>query len=137
MVRGKTITMRHIFRFFDKLEDHVRGYLSHYPMFYAVVGGFAIVVFWRGVWEMADQLNLHPLWSMVVSVIIMMMTGIFVSFFIPDLVILSGLKKEKKIVEKTEEEIKQEESLLSQVAKKIDRIEKTLDELKHKVEKSG
>ena len=43
-----------IFRFFDKLEDHVRIALSHYPIVYTIIGGFSIVLFWRGVWMTAD-----------------------------------------------------------------------------------
>lgn len=124
--------MRPILKFFDKLEDRIRAYLSHYPMFYAIVGGFAIVIFWRGVWELADMINLSPLWSVVVSIVVMMATGVFVSFFIPDLVILSGLKKEKKIVEKTEEEIKEEENILISISKRLEKMEKDIDEIKNK-----
>jgi hypothetical protein len=31
--------MRSILKFFDKLEDHVRGALSHFPLFYSLFGG--------------------------------------------------------------------------------------------------
>ena len=40
----------------DKLEDHVRGFLSHYPIVYAFVGGIGVVIFWRGVWHTADYI---------------------------------------------------------------------------------
>ena len=45
-----------ISRFFDKLEDRVRSWLSHQPILYALIGGIGIVLFWRGVWHTADYL---------------------------------------------------------------------------------
>ena len=46
--------MKSIIKFFDKIEDKIRGKLSHYPIFYAFIGGVGIVIFWRGVWHTAD-----------------------------------------------------------------------------------
>lgn len=129
--------MHHIFRFFDKLEDRVRGYLSHYPLVYAIIGGVAIVVFWRGVWEVADQLKLSAEWSLLGSVVVMMVTGLFVSFFIGDRIILSGVKHEKKVTEKTEEEIKQEETILINVALRLDKIEKDIAEVNRKLDEKS
>jgi hypothetical protein len=125
--------MKKIVVFFDKLEDKVRGFLSHYPMFYAIIGGVAIVVFWRGVWETADILKLSAPWSIVGSSFVMMITGLFVSFFIGDRIILSGLKNERKAIEKTEDEVKAEEALIRHVSNKLDKIEKELMELKDKI----
>jgi hypothetical protein len=125
--------MKGILRFFDKLEDKVRGVLSHYPMFYAMIGGFAIVIFWRGVWETADMFKLSAPWSIVGSSAIMMVTGLFVSFFIGDRVILSGLKNEKKLAEKTEEELKVEEVMIRHMNMRLDRIEKQLSDLSEKI----
>lgn len=126
--------MKSIFKFFDKLEDRVRGYLSHYPLLYAIIGGVAIVIFWRGVWEVADQIRLSPIWSLLGSVIVMMVTGLFVSFFIGDRIILSGVKHEKKVTEKTEEEIKQEETILINVALRLDKIERDITEVRRKLD---
>jgi hypothetical protein len=46
------------YSFFDKFEDHIRTHLSRYPIVYTIIGGIAIVLFWRGVWHTADIL--HP-----------------------------------------------------------------------------
>ena len=125
--------MHHIFKFFDKLEDRVRGYLSHYPIVYAIIGGVAIVIFWRGVWEVADQLSISAWWSLLASTIVMMITGLFVSFFIGDRIILSGVKHEKKITEKTEEEIAEEETILVNISKRLVQMEKDINEIKGKI----
>lgn len=37
-----------IYTHLDKLEDKVRGILSHSPLVYALIGGTAIVLFWGG-----------------------------------------------------------------------------------------
>ncbi len=126
--------MKKLFRFFDRLEDGVRGYLSHYPMFYAIVGGVAVVIFWRGVWEVADKLKIPASWSLLGSVLVMMATGLFVSFFIGDRILLSGLKHEKKVAEKTEDEVKQEETILISLTHRLDRIEKNLTEIKDRLD---
>ena len=90
--------IKHIIKFFDKLEDKVRGGLSRNPIIYTLIGGIAIVLFWRGVWLTADLFPFltGPV-SVVVSVSILLITGLFVSFFIGDQVIISGIKKEKKL----------------------------------------
>ena len=122
--------MTRIIKFFDKLEDRVRNLLSHYPLVYALIGGVSVVLFWRGVWDIADIIHLSPMASLIISVIVMMITGLFVSFFIGDRIILSGLKNEKKIAEKTEEEVKQEETILIQLALRMERMEKDISAIK-------
>jgi len=97
-----------IINFFDKLEDKVRSKLSHYPIIYALIGGVGIVLFWRGVWYIADDMSLGSWASIIISIILLLMTGLFVSFFIGHYIIFSGLKQEKKIEEKEEDEIRAE-----------------------------
>lgn len=125
--------MKKIFKFFDRLEDRIRAILSHYVVLYALIGGVSIVLFWRGVWMMADDMMLSGFASMLISAIALLLTGLFVSFFVGDRIILSGLKREKKLVEKTEEELKTETEISAKILIKIDRIEKDLEEIKNKL----
>ncbi len=117
--------------FFDKLEDKIRGGLSHWPIFYSFIGGVGIVLFWKGVWEIAEY---YPVLfgpaSVLIGLIILLLTGLLVSFFIGDSIILSGLKHEKKLVEKTEVEVRSEEDLMVLMMSRLDAIEKKLDSLK-------
>ena len=46
--------------------------------------------------------------SILVGVVLLLAVGLFVSSFIGNEIIISGLKKEKKIIEKTEEDIEVE-----------------------------
>jgi len=129
-----------LIHFFDKLEDKVRARLSRHPMTYAFIGGIGIVLFWRGVWDLADQFEflngfMGAILTIAVSTVILMITGIFVSFFITDRIILSGLKQEKKLVEKTEEEIEMEEAQINVLISKMEKIEKELRELKETMKK--
>jgi len=68
----------------------------------------------------------------VISALVLMLTGLFVSFFIGDRIILSGLKHEKKIEEKTEEEVRAEGVLLVDIHKKLERLERSIAELQEK-----
>ncbi len=124
-----------LYHYFDKLEDRIRAYLSRSPILYAFIAGISIVLFWRGVWRIGDFLEeqggiLGALFSgpgsVIMTVIVMLATGLFISFFVGDLIILSGLKHEKKVAEKTEADVAKEEE-------KLRLIEKTLNEVREEV----
>lgn len=128
--------LKKVIKFFDHLEDKVRSRLSRHPILYTIIGGVAIVLFWKGVWETAELFPfLFGPVSIIVSVIILLITGLFVSFFIGDRIILSGIKKEKKLVEKTESEIETEEEVLDEIQEDVARIEKEVHELRRKTKK--
>ena len=136
--------MARIIKFFDKLEDRTRGRLSRVPIFYAIVGGITIVIFWRGVWEIADYLYtlggfwtwlFDPFVSVAFSILILLVTGLFVSFFIGDRIIMSGLKHEKKVEEKTESEVREEEAMLTVLQGKLDMLGRELSEIKSLIKK--
>jgi hypothetical protein len=123
--------------FFDKLEDRMRAVLARVPIIYAFLGGVGIVLFWRGVWHFADKLEALGGWwgivfsaegSTVLSIVVLLLIGLFVSFFVGDVIILSGVKNEKKLVERTRAEIATELTEIEQIEKKLEIIE---IEIKH------
>ncbi|HYF12801.1 MAG TPA: hypothetical protein VD928_00685 [Candidatus Paceibacterota bacterium] len=124
--------MRKIIHFFDKLEDRVRAQLAHSPVLYSLIGGVGIVLFWKGTWETAELAPwLYGPASIVVGVLIMLLTGLLVSFFIGDSIIISGFKREKKLVERSEQEIiKAGQITTDQILKKLDHLEQDIHELK-------
>ena len=134
--------MSRIVKFFDRLEDRVREMLSRSPIAYGIIGGVAVVLFWRGIWHTADLIEasgsfLSPLFtapvSTVLSAVALLLTGLFVSFFIGDRIILSGLKHEKKIEEKTETEVREEGVILLDIYGKLERIERELHQVREEV----
>ncbi len=127
--------IRHIINYFDKLEDRIRNRLSHHPMVYAFIGGIGVVLFWRGVWDITGMF-ISPFVSLIASIVILMLTGTFVSFFIGEQIILSGLRQEKRIDEKTEEEVRREEFELSHLHGEIKHIQKDVLAIKHIIEKA-
>lgn len=141
--------MKPILHFFDKLEDRVRGYLSHYPILYAIVGGVGVVLFWRGVWLTTDEavvlvaasqamggaatINVPgaawwdgPL-SFFVGLAILLVTGVFVSDFIGNEIIITGVRGDKKISEKTEQEMRVEVGAIEEIKKEVKKISEKLD----------
>lgn len=134
--------LKKFLNFFDKLEDYVRGHLSRYPIVYTLIGGVAIVLFWRGVWHTADLLQAKGGWlgwlfyeptNMIIVTIILLASGLFVSYFIGDTILLSGMRGEKKIAEKTEKEIREEEAELKKIQSTIKAIEKDVEQIKEAV----
>ncbi len=115
-----------IYQFFDKLEDKIRGQLTHFPLIYAFVGSIGIVSIWRGIWHIEDSWNMSGEASLFWGILITISTGLFVSFFIGENIIISGLNKEKRIDEKTEEEIHKERGILEKIQKDIKEIKEYL-----------
>jgi hypothetical protein len=132
-----------VLNFFDKFEDYVRIHLSRYPIVYTLIGGIAIVLFWRGVWHTADILQAQGGWlgwlfyeptNLIIVVLVLLATGLFVSYFIGDTILISGMKGEKKIADKTEKEVKDEEERLKGLVTTIREMKKEVDEIKDVVE---
>jgi len=98
--------------FFDLLEDRIRNFLSLKPILYGVVGGVAIIIFWRGIWQTADLIHLNPVTSTIVSGVVLL---------------VSGLRQEKKIAERSESEIKHELDYLREIKSDIADIKKKIN----------
>ena len=130
----------------------LRAFLSHRPKLYALIVGIGIVLFWRGVWHSADQLHAYissgaisstldasmsPWWdgplSLLIGIIILYATSAFVSSFIGNELILSGLRSEKRLNEKTEEEVRSEVDAISDIKHSLKGINATLAQLEHKM----
>ncbi len=131
--------MSKIVNFFDKLEDRTRSQLSRRPFLYSFLGGSGVILFWRGIWHVADYLERNTAWgkvvfspfgSIILGMTILLMTGLFVAVFIGDSIIISGIKGEKKLVEKTEDELADEKSEIQIVKEVVDHIEHDIHKLK-------
>ncbi len=136
--------MNKIVNYFDKLEDKVRARLSHTSIFYAMIGGACTVIFWRGVWHTADLFYSYGgIWSTIFndpitiiwSSIILLMTGLFVSNFIGERIIISGLKNEKKATDRTESEIRKDDLKIDELSIKIDTLSRDIEEIKNAISK--
>lgn len=119
---------------FDRLEYAVRARLSNYPILYACIAGTGIVLFWRGIWHTADDINLGSLVSLALGAVILIFTGVFVAEFIGNRLIISGLVGEKKAVDKEKGEIETEESQIKNLQNTLTRLEKKLDHIDQEVE---
>lgn len=113
--------------FIDKLENRIRHKLSRHPIWYAFFGSIGVVLIWRGVWMFADELHISSVLSMFIGFTISIMTGLFVSFFVGDHIIISGIKKEKRVDEKTEEEIKKEIITLNEIKEDLKEIKEEIE----------
>lgn len=117
-----------ILKVFDKAEDYVREHLSRHPLFYAFLGGVFVVLFWRGVWETADILALrNPFlhWflygpnQIIFSTLVLMLMGLMVSVFVGEKIIISGLRHEKQVEDRTEEIIEEEVITLKHIRDEV------------------
>jgi hypothetical protein len=125
--------------YFSKAELKNRAYLSKRKFLYALLGGAGVVLYWRGIWHSADILEnqggllfkiiFSPLGSIVLGIILLSSIGLLVQAFIGADVIISGIKKEKQEIDKTEEELKKDEEIREEEKNLIKEIDEHLHHL--------
>ncbi len=132
--------------------NKLTAYLSHRPKLYALIVGVGVVLFWRGVWHTVDQIHEYwsyqhmegtidafrsPWWdgpiSFMVGSLILYYSGAFISSFIGNELILSGLRGEKRLNEKTEEEVRNEVRAISDIKDSLKEVNRNLEQLEKKV----
>ncbi len=67
--------------------------------------------------------------------LILLLTGVFVSAFIGNRLIISGLSGEKKLAEKTEEEIETEEGQIRELQSTLNRVEEKITAIEAELDK--
>jgi ascorbate-specific PTS system EIIC-type component UlaA len=122
-----------VIKFFDKLEDKIRGRLSKYPLIYAFIGSIGIVLLWRGIWVIVDSFDETGIISTILGFVILGSTGLLVSFFVGDQIIISGIKQEKRIDEKTEDEIMEEAVTLLHIHDDVGKIKSEIQRINQKM----
>ncbi len=135
--------LRRVVRFFRKGDDRIRGWLTKRPVAYALVGGVGVVLFWKGVWETASLTPL--LWgplAVLAGAVLLTITGLLISVFLGDRLILADVSGEEKLVEKeehiaeqTEREVHSEKATTEYILNKIDKIDAELEHIEKLEEK--
>lgn len=116
--------MKKILRFFDLLEDRVRARLSRHPLLYGIISGVGIVMFYRGLWMVMDGIPWMDGWTtLAIATALLMLSGVFVSQFVSNHIILSGIRREKKMVEKVGEVVKSDVETTREIAERLKRLE--------------
>ena len=121
--------MKNFLDFFVRMENKIREKLSRYPIIYALLGGTGVVLFWRGVWHIADDLSMSSSASLIAGMLILLATGLMVYEFIGNRLIVSGLIGEEKLTKREEGEIETEEVQLKNLQNTLSRLEKKLDHI--------
>ncbi len=124
-----------LLKFFDLLEDKIRHWLSHWPILYALIGILGIVLIWRGVWHIADNIGLNPWLSVIFGAIILLSSGLLVAITIGDEVLINAFRGRRKISEIRIEEALTLAERVEEIKKVLDRIESRLGTIKKEEEK--
>ena len=140
----------------SKLREKITIFLSHHPKLYALVVGIGIVLFWRGVWHTTDSIHGYlsfyqknstigsffsswwdgPL-SLAVGVLILYFAGAFISSFIGNELILSGLRREKRLAQKTESEVKGEKQFILDIKNELGDMTGKIEQLEKEIYKKN
>lgn len=130
--------MKYFTNIFLRIEEQARTYFERFPFAHAFLGGVGVVLFWRGVWEIADRMRIDPVISIIVGSLLLGAIGLFLHTFVGNAIIIKNVEKDKRLTTKAEHEIqaveqniKQEEVTLSQLSEKLDRLEKSISSIMH------
>jgi hypothetical protein len=128
--------MKYVTNIFLRIEERARTYFERVPFLHAFLGGVGVVLFWRGVWEIADRIKIDPIVSIVVGSLLLGAIGLFLHTFVGNAIIIKNVEKDKRMTTRAEHEIavvekdiKQEGATLEQLSAKIDRLEQVVREL--------
>lgn len=116
------------------IEESARKFFERFPFSHAFIAGVGVILFWRGVWEIADIIKLDPIASVLLGIILLGGIGLFIQTFVGNAIIIKNVKKEEQLekqterkVEQVEQEISTEEVNISKLTEKIDELSKKID----------
>lgn len=121
---------------FLTIESRARKYFEHFPFIHAFLAGVGVILFWRGVWEIADIYSLDPTISIAVGIIILIGIGLFTHTFIGNAIIIKSVKHEiniekenRKDISEFEKNITKEEITLAHLSDKLDKLSEKISHL--------
>ncbi len=118
--------MKPITKRFLGIEERARSYFERMPFVQAFLAGIGVIIFWRGIWEWFDRIDISPFGSVVIGSLILGGVGVFVQTFIGNTIIIREVKQEerieKKAIQKVEGETLTEGVTLAELSQKIDRL---------------
>lgn len=125
--------MKYFTNIFLKIEENARTYFEHVPFLHAFLAGVGVVLFWRGVWEYADRLHIHPLLSVGSGILLLGGIGLFLQTFVGNTIIIKNVKKEavlekeeEKKIKDVEQEVKKEEVTLARISEQLQTLERMM-----------
>ena len=125
--------MKYFTNIFLQIEERARSYFERFPFVHAFLGGVGVVLFWRGTWELVDQMRIDPVVSIIIGSLLLGSIGLFIHTFVGNAIIIKNVEKDKQMTKKAEHEIavveqdvKKEEITLTQLADKIEKLEKVI-----------
>jgi hypothetical protein len=95
-----------------------------------LLGIIGIVLIWRGVWHLADDIGIPSLVSIFLGLIILLSTGLLVALAIGDEVIINAFRGRKKITEMRIEETLTIAEKVEEMKNILKRIENSLTAIK-------
>jgi hypothetical protein len=131
-----------------KIRTKIHIFLSHHAYLYAIIVGVGVVLFWRGVWHSVDLIHflisryelsgnlslIDQSWwdgplSFIVGCIVLYLSRAFVSSFIGNELILSGLRTEKKLNQAKDTELITEVAAITDIKDELSAISRRLGDL--------
>lgn len=119
-----------------KIEDAARNFFESIPFTHAFLAGVGVILFWRGVWELADIMMLDPIASILLGCVMLGGIGLFIHTFVGNAIIIKNVNREERLekesakrISKVERNVELEEVTMQKLAEKIDSLEKKIDTL--------
>lgn len=122
---------------FNKLNNKIKSRLSDRPILYAAVAAIGIVLLWRGIWMIADDIGVSGWTSAIVGVAVLLITGVFVSAFVGNKTLLTGLQDQKKMSKEEKKclelDLQHEHEAINNINESLQDIKGDIDEMRQKL----
>ncbi len=119
-----------------QIENSARDFFENIPFTHAFLAGVGVILFWRGVWELADIMMLDPIASILLGCVMLGGIGLFIHTFVGNAIIIKNVRKEEYLekeantrISKVEKNIELEDATVQKLIEKIDSLEKKIDAL--------
>lgn len=123
--------------FFKRLGNKIRSRLGSRPVLYAVIAAIGIVLLWRGIWMIADDIGVSGWMSAAAGSAVLLITGVFVSAFIGNRVLLTSLGDQKKMSRQEQKcmelDLKHEHEAIDAISESLEDIKEDISSMKQKL----
>ena len=117
-----------------QIEEKARTYFEKKPFLHAFLAGVGVILFWRGIWEIADYYKLHPILSVILGILLLGAIGLFIQTFVGNAIIIKNVKKDEQIEKRTEKEVEIIESEIEKEEITLKVLNTKIEELSNKID---
>ncbi len=126
--------MNYITNILLQIEERSRKFFERIPFIHAFFAGVGVVLFWRGVWHIADTIELPAVTSLIVGLLLLGGLGMFLHTMVGNAIIIKNVERDATLSTKTSNEIFEVEANLAQESLTLEALKTELTKIHDKLD---